>query len=493
MKISKKQVLIGIILLAVIICTAGIYLFNRSDSNIWEREFYHCADDLKSRIDQVDASEYVLPEYDEKVRQDRIEVYSDTWQAYINFVENWAKLQGGTPEEREEIYRQATLLMVLIDDNHDGNYGFHDVNRKYCTLSYDHGKTREELLFSGNQALQRKNVVDESMELLREEFEHADHYGLIYDLEEFAWETEFHNCVERYADTFNNKADIQVLRLWEEFVEQWADNNEAYAFIDSGSGLSIEIAEARRECYRTAVLLMICSMEQNGQEYQFVYDMEEDREKLLKWLSRDLFRDVYTIYGGSLGFMDETYNPDKTFKEELIKGLQDALQRRDIAGYAADIAADYKQMSEEEIRQHVQRDDSQILASYYYGVMGEDAEWFLFNRDEDIIVREKTDEEGFEYVYYKFPYLGEGEYGTALPAYGKTSDYYFIQWEEEDYLMVTRRESSGETVDGVGVYSMLGYSLIGTVLCLDKDIDTVRFLSYVFAGTQPYDMRLPDY
>ena len=112
-------------------------------------------------------------------------------------------------------------------------------------------------------------------------------------------------------------------------------------------------------------------------------------------------------------------------------------------------------MSEEEIKQHVRRDDSQILASYYYGV--------------------------------------KGEYGTALPAYGKTSDYYFIQWEEEDYLMVTRRESSGETVDGVGVYSMLGYSLIGTVLCLDKDIDTVRFLSYVFAGTQPYDMRLPDY
>lgn len=95
--------------------------------------------------------------------------------------------------------------------------------------------------------------------------------------------------------------------------------------------------------------------------------MEEDREKLLKWLSRALFRDVYTIYGGSLGFMDETYNLDKTFKEE-------------------------------ESRQHVQRDDSQILASYYYGIMGEDAEWFLFNRDEDFIVREKTDEEGFEYI-----------------------------------------------------------------------------------------------
>lgn len=80
-------------------------------------------------------------------------------------------------------------------------------------------------------------------------------------------------------------------------------------------------------------------------------------------------------------------------------------------------------------------------------------------------------------IYYKFPYLGEEEYGTALPAYGKTSDYYFIQWEEEDYLIVTWRESSGETVDGVSVYSMLGDSLIGMVLCLDKDIDKVRFLA----------------
>ena len=68
-------------------------------------------------------------------------------------------------------------------------------------------------------------------------------------------------------------------------------------------------------------------MEQTDQEYQYVYDMEEDREKLLKWLSRDLFRDVYTIYGDSLGFMEQSYNPENTFKEELIKGLQDALHR----------------------------------------------------------------------------------------------------------------------------------------------------------------------
>ena len=54
--------------------------------------------------------------------------------------------------------------------------------------------------------------------------------------------------------------------------------------------------------------------------------MEEDREKLLKWLSREIFRDVYTIFGGSLGSMEQSYNPENTFKEELIKGLQDALQ-----------------------------------------------------------------------------------------------------------------------------------------------------------------------
>lgn len=79
---------------------------------------YLFAENLPSRIQKVDASDYVLPEYDERVRQRRIEVYTASLQAYISFVENWVELEGNTPETREEIYRQATILMLLIGDKH---------------------------------------------------------------------------------------------------------------------------------------------------------------------------------------------------------------------------------------------------------------------------------------------------------------------------------------------------------------------------------------
>lgn len=194
------------------------------------------------------------------------------------------------------------------------------------------------------------------------------------------------------------------------------------------------------------------------------------------------------FYGG-IGFFQRTDNPENTIPEDMIEGLRDALQRGEIVDYAGDILADYIRMSEEEILQHVRADTSGILESYFCDLMKEGAEWFLFSRDGDIMVREKTDKEGYEYVYYKFPNEGDGVYGMGLPAYGKTSHYFFIQWGDEDYLMVIRSEGSGETIDGIGVYYMLGYSLIGIVLCLDSNTDDVRFLSY-FIGSKS---SLPDY
>lgn len=272
----------AVIVLVIIIGAIGVCLSSGLSHGTWEKEFYHCAKDLQNRIDKVDASEYILPEYDERVRQNRIEVYTASLQAYISFVENWVELEGTTPEAREEIYRRAAGLMILIDDNHDEAYQFHDINREYCEFSYDHKETREELLFAGNQALQAENIIDTGAEMIREEFEHLDHYGVRYTLEAEAWEEEFHNCMERYTKKLTKETEIQIVRLWGEFVEQWAENNEDYAHIDAGSGLSIDVAEARRECYRTATLLMIYQIEQSGDEYQYVYNMKENEEFMQK-------------------------------------------------------------------------------------------------------------------------------------------------------------------------------------------------------------------
>lgn len=255
---------------------------DNDDSNLWEKEFYNCAENLMNRIEQVDASEYVLPEADERDRLERIEVYSTSWLAYMSFVANWVQREGTSTARREEVYRQATLLMVLIDDNHDASLGYGDLNREYCEFIYDHGETREELLFAGNQALRMENVIDESAERLREEFEKIDHWGFIDESEAAAWEAEFYNCMERYAESLKSEKDEQVLRLWGEFVGLWAENNEDFERIESGSGLSFFMAHRRRECFRTATLLMVYQMEQNGLDYQFIYDVEADRDFIKK-------------------------------------------------------------------------------------------------------------------------------------------------------------------------------------------------------------------
>lgn len=205
-----------------------------------------------------------------------------------------------------------------------------------------------------------------------------------------------------------------------------------------------------------------------------------------------LYPQTFPFYT-NIGFWERTDNPENTIPDDMIEALQSALQKDEIVDYAVDISADYTQMSEQEILQYIQADTSGVLESYYYDEMEEGAEWFLFSRDEDIMVREKTDKEGYEYVYYKFSYEGDGVYDMGLDAYGKTADYFFIQWDGEDYLMVTRLDSFGESIEGVGVYYMLGYSLIGIVMCLDKNTDDVRFLSYVSNGNVIYGPPYPDY
>lgn len=88
--------------------------------------------------------------------------------------------------------------------------------------------------------------------------------------------------------------------------------------------------------------------------------------------------------------------------------------------------------------QYIRKDTSGVLESFYYEYIEGGEEWFLFGRDNDIIVRQKIDNEKYPYCYYKFPCEGGG-YGGALRAYGKNEDYYFISWEDDDYLLVTKR------------------------------------------------------
>ena len=153
----------------------------------------------------------------------------------------------------------------------------------------------------------------------------------------------------------------------------------------------------------------------------------------------------------------ENENPENSVPEELTEELSTALQNKTLEAYVAEISAEYVLLQENEIMQYIRKDTSGVLESFYYEYIEGGEEWFLFGRDNDIIVRQKIDNEKYPYCYYKFPCEG-GVYGGALRAYGKKEDYYFISWEDDDYLLVTKR-AEGQ-VNGLAVYQMYGYNIL---------------------------------
>ncbi len=179
--------------------------------------------------------------------------------------------------------------------------------------------------------------------------------------------------------------------------------------------------------------------------------------------------------------------------EELTEELSTALQNNTLEAYVAEISAEYVLLQENEIMQYIRKDTSGVLESFYYEYIEGGEEWFLFGRDNDIIVRQKIDNEKYPYCYYKFPCEG-GVYGGALRAYGKNEDYYFISWEDDDYLLVTKR-AEGQ-VNGLAVYQMYGYALIGWILGLEKTSDgevEVTYYTYVGNGNYVWGERFLDY
>lgn len=177
----------------------------------------------------------------------------------------------------------------------------------------------------------------------------------------------------------------------------------------------------------------------------------------------------------------EYENPENSVPEDLTEELSTALQNDTLEDYMAEMSAEYVLLQEDEIIQYIREDTSGVLESFCDYIEGGE-EWFLFERDRDIIVRQKIDNEEYPYRYYKFP-CEDGVYDMALCAYGKTEDYFFISWGDDDYLVVTKR-AEGQ-VNGLAVYHMFDPVFIGWILGLEKTSDgeiEVSYYTYVTNG-----------
>lgn len=484
MKVNKKINSIKYVL-AIVWC-AGFLLLggcSETEESTWKQEYENCMAAMEQGIaERGMAGQQEQDVFKREAWNWAVGVWQDSLSAFGECVEICIRNQPEGMDWEEDIYRTATLLMAAMCEEHNGSYEF----------AYEHGEDLEKIRKDFRAVIEGSNPIDESINSFHEDFGiyyYAD--TLISGMMAEAWEKEFRHCLDmvenevRLSASTGEEQALEILETYEDFFGVWADNER----------------ESRAEVFRIGTMLLVNGLKQSGGSYEFIYDGEADREEL-RHICEGTEADAgagrrypYTNpVDQNVGFLArENENPENSVPEELTEELSTALQNNTLEDYVAEISAEYVLLQENEIMQYIRKDTSGVLESFYYEYIEGGEEWFLFGRDNDIIVRQKIDNEKYPYCYYKFPCEG-GVYEAALRAYGKNEDYYFISWEDDDYLLVTKR-AEGQ-VNGLAVYQMYGYALIGWILGLEKTSDggvEVTYNSYVSNGNYIRGERFLDY
>lgn len=447
--------------------------------SVWKQEYENCMAAMEQGISEHRVSgEPELSDYEGKARNWSVELWQESLEAFSICVQRCIENQSESMGGEEDIYRNAVLLMTAVCESRGGAYEFAFVQEE------DPQKAQEDF----QAVIGRENPIDESIASFQEDFD-IYYYGdiLIAEKLEQAWQEEFYHCLDlvrdrvRRSDAADREQILEALEAWEDFFEIWAEvewkyrrvefrceiminTEEILEWLRTGGELSIWQGESRAEVFRTGTLLLIDGLERSGGSYEFLYDGETDRQALTH-----RYRETETVtreergnhYMGSVdvnvGFsarqgtviVPGEEGPVEDVPEDLLLELLAALQNDTLEDFLAGVSAEYTLLREEEAMEYMRKEASGILESCYYDYMEEGGEWFLFGRDNGIIVRQKTGYEKYPYCYYMFPCEGK-LYGPAIRVYGKNEDYWFIGWEDNDYLVVTRREEG--QVEGIAVY-----------------------------------------
>lgn len=267
----------------------------------WEKEFRHCVAVYKEAIVNLEPNNIEqLPDYDRYIRNQQVANYMKSMELYLNFVEQW---KSAYEEDKTEVYRLATLFMIMVyeTDEYQWYSGGWTENRPHYEFVYCNQEDVEEILDTAIRMQAESYPIDEGTAKLLDESESGSPYSNLYATYEIytyaatAWEREFNHCVailyaqsreqlrqENVDDSEKKelKNKIRILHAYRDFTVRWAENNEEYARIDSGSGVHVDIAEGRMQAFRTGTLILVWIYEQGGGKYEFIYDYEEGRKQI---------------------------------------------------------------------------------------------------------------------------------------------------------------------------------------------------------------------
>jgi len=277
---------------------AGVLLLggcSGTGEGTWKQEYENCMAAMEQSISELSmAGGQDLFDYEKRGRDWYIELRQDSLSAFNECMETCIRNQPGGMDGEEDIYRNATLLMAAMCEEHNASYEF------VYGHGEDMGKAREDF----KAVIEGENPIDKSMNSLREDFGiyyYADTF--ISEMTSKAWQEEFYHCLDvagnevKQSDAADKEQFLEILEVWEDFFEVWTDNEakcirqefhyeessgneELYEWIRSGGGLSIWQAESRAEVFRIGTLLLIDGLEKSGVSYGFIYDSEADRQEL---------------------------------------------------------------------------------------------------------------------------------------------------------------------------------------------------------------------
>lgn len=468
-----------------------------AEEGTWEQEYQNCVRNMELRINgyNVNGPPILyrnLPDFDRALRDKHMALWYDSLNMFCKCISTVADCQSENTGSGEEVYRTAVLLMTELRDRRGSSY------EPYDFLS-SHGEDLEKAREEFRTVIGGENPIDEAMDQFLERFDHVPYatYEILVRMAE-VWEKEFYHCLDLVKELAGQSGIeeeekvLEMLEAYEAFFALWADNEETYSGLESCSGRTGWMAESRVNVFRIGTLLLIDGYEKAGGSYEFLYDSGADRKALTENWMKDLYKQAVMANNFELHGIG---NPaENRVPEKLSETLSAALQDDTFESCMAELASEYVLLQEDEVTQYVWEDTSWTLANFYHYYIRGDEEWFLFTDDKDIIVRKETDNEDYPYCYYKFSRDGD-EYWMALDAYGKNEDYYFINWENVDYLVVTKR-AEGQ-LQGIAVYNMNDDDVYtGWILGLEKRPDgdiKESYFTYVSQGSGNFGEPFPDY
>lgn len=222
----------------------------------------------------------------------------------------------------------------------------------------------------------------------------------------------------------------------------------------------IGIAAVLAVCVLIAVALISLQVKGNKE-----FPRNLTKKKITPVLQQEQFEMLKKEYAG-LTFVEDPHRCSE-IPAELENILGEALINGTIQEFVDENEISCQVLSVDEQRNCAEKDSAGVLKEFLSNDPANADLWFIFPDTSTIFIRQPL-EDG-KYAYYGFWVNKETKsfsYLPAMRALGLEPDYFFIRYEEKEYLITTKRDE--KEIIGLATYYMHGKAVYGGVFYQEK-------------------------